>query len=266
MIILLIAGLYGVWRFRSKPYWQWLGILAAWMIVMQTLFYADGTLEDPSGDGYLTRYIRAATADGVGMGVFAIVFIVLYWGVVIYLISRLRKAGKAGEELAATNWQEDQQEVPTSRKLLETLGLLAVTAGWVYLFFVVPHFAAQEAKQPITSEAGVKDAPDPIAGQLVQSANEANKDLPKTIDAITRLDRVSADGRTLTYHYTITRRDASDEDFRAFIEKNAVPKACANQNMAAEMRDYGITYRYSYTMPNQAETIEVDANWPKCAK
>ena len=270
MIILLIAGLLGVWRFRSKSYWQWLGILAAWMIVMQTLFFAGGTLEDPSADGYLTRYIRAATADGVGMGIFAIMFIVIYWGVTIYLLRTLWKAGKSSEELAATDWQEDQTETPTSRKLIETIGLLAATAGWVYFAFVLPRTTGTETRQELNSQpaepVAVTNAPDPIAKQLERSANEANIGLPQTIDPVTRLDRVSANGRTLIYHYAITRRDATDDEFRAFIEKNTIPKVCANERMAAEMRDYGITYRYSYTMPNQADLVEVDAKWSKCVK
>src|SRR6476469_9837578 len=89
MLLIYIAALAGILRFRSREYWKWVGILFAWMFGGQFLFAGGGTLEDPTGDGLITHQIRIATNDGGGMGIFAIVFLIAYWGGVVWIGGKL---------------------------------------------------------------------------------------------------------------------------------------------------------------------------------
>jgi hypothetical protein len=87
IIIVAVAALLGIWRYRSLDYFRWVAVLFVWMLAADTLFAGYGTLQDPRGDGLITRQIRIATDDGIGMGLFAIAFIVVYWGGVMQKIT-----------------------------------------------------------------------------------------------------------------------------------------------------------------------------------
>lgn len=265
MGFIFVFGLFGIWRFRYPSYWRWLAIITVWMIVMNLLFYAGGTLEDPSGDGFITRQLRIATNDGVGMGIFAIVFIIGYWGLTLYWFSKMFKAGRAARENEFEEVEDQDRADLTGRKIGETIILITAFTAWIYLTIILPMQDAQAivSEPPQASTTGTP-GPDPIALQIAKVANQLNASVPQTLDEVTRLDSASTKGRVFIYHYTITRRDGSDEALAAFLEKNAVAKACKNPDMLADMRDYGITYRYSYSMPNQAKTVDVDATWDKC--
>ena len=88
MILLAAVILIGaIWK-RTKKLWAH-GIGAfVFQAVMGFLFYAGGTLEDPSRDGIITRMIRQATDNGPLMGALGIPVIVLYWAIPIWLMVR----------------------------------------------------------------------------------------------------------------------------------------------------------------------------------
>lgn len=123
---------------------------------------------------------------------------------------------------------------------------------------------AQEARQmPSSPEWGEhRQRPDPIAQQLITTAAEIQ---PQQLDEITHLDSASAEARTLTYHYTITRRDAPDDAIVAFFEKTTVPKVCKDKNMASDMKTYNIIYQYSYSVPDTVEPLLIVVDRGKCA-
>lgn len=105
------------------------------------------------------------------------------------------------------------------------------------------------------------EAGDPIAAELAEGAAQVK---PKMLDQVTRVDRAEADGRTLTYFYSIIRRDASDDALRRFFEKTIRPNVCSQADTKRMLRDYGITYRYLYTMPNASEPLEFKVTWADC--
>jgi hypothetical protein len=102
---------------------------------------------------------------------------------------------------------------------------------------------------------------DPIADELKAAAAEIK---PQQVDEITRLDRAEADGRVFTYYYTIIRRDASDKQFYDFFKTKVVPGVCSSGDQAKSMKDYGITYRYSYMMPNADSPLLREITWADC--
>jgi hypothetical protein len=82
------------------------------------------------------------------------------------------------------------------------------------------------------------------------AARQANAQLPVQIDPITRLDRMTSVGPTLTYHYTIARRLAElPPNFRELIENGTRAYVCRQQNMVQTMQMGGI-YAYRWVDPD----------------
>lgn len=264
MLIIYIAALLGIFRARKRKFWVWLGILFVWTFGAQFLFAGGGTLENLTGDGLITRQIRIATDDGAGMGLFAMVFIFVYWSGVIWIIRRLYLASRWTENENLQRESVATEPVSVGRKFIEASVLTAVAAVYVYFAFIVPRMATDEPSSVTVSRTAEGEASDPVARDLLQVAEEISRQAPKKIDPITKLVGVSAEGRTLTYHYELSRRDGTDEQLRLFVHKNAVTATCNNADMRANMKDYGITYRYSYVMPNADAPIDVDATYQEC--
>ncbi len=74
--ILLIAGLATK---QPRRYWLHAGAAVAAQFVLGLLLAGYGTLENPAGDGIITRWVRAATNDGPLMGFWALIVIALTW-------------------------------------------------------------------------------------------------------------------------------------------------------------------------------------------
>lgn len=262
MLIIYIAAIFGIFRFRSRDYWKWLAILFVWMFSANFLFYAGGTLADPSGDGFITRHIRAATNDGPGMGIFAIAFIAVYWGGAIWIFRKMYLIGKQAEAHIRELEEETGEVVGMERKLAEVVLTSVVAAAYIYVAFIIPRQTAQLDENPSSVvEAGSKDL---IAEELLQAANEINRSTPQKIDEVTTLASVSTIGRMLTYHYEVSKSGIAAPQLREYIRDNAVRSACQDSNMRQAMKVHGVTYRYSYMLPGASEPIEVDATAKKC--
>lgn len=264
MLIIYVAAMLGIFRFRGREYWKWLAILFVWMLAAQLLFAGGGTLENPSGDGLITHQIRVATNDGPGMGVFAIVFVIVYWGGAIWMLRKMWLVGKQLEEERLDHDAETGDEVSTERKLSEAVLATLIASAYIYFAFILPRTASATEVAPVEAAQTQADAPDPIASELTQAASEVNRETPKSIDPITTLESVTAEGRRLTYHYRLSRRDGTDEQLRKFVRRNGVASACKNTDMLRAMKDYQVTYRYSYMMPNAADPVFVDATLSEC--
>lgn len=263
MLIIYVAALFGIFRFRGREYWKWLGILFVWMLAAQLLFAGGGTLENPSGDGLIAHQIRVATNDGPGMGIFAIVFIIVYWGGAIWMLRKMWSVGKQLEEERLDREAETGEEVSFERKVGETVVATVIAAIYIYAAFILPRTAAESAPAPVVTSQTETDV-DPIAAELTQAASDASRDTPKKIDQITTIESVTAAGRQLTYHYRLSRRDATDEQLRKFVRQHGVVSACKNLDMLRAMKDYQVIYRYSYMLPNAAEPVFVDATFRDC--
>lgn len=151
--------------------------------------------------------------------------------------------------------------------LTAVLWLALIAIPTVFVAAQEQRFAAerrtmtQDAPVEVAAPNSIAPAGDPIAAELQVAAASIK---PKMIDSITRLDSGTAEGRTFTYHYTILRRDASDERFKEFFNSTTRPNVCANSDLGPLMRDYGITYIYEYSMPNTVQPLTFQIVWADC--
>jgi hypothetical protein len=88
MIFLLIVIAIGFFPKQDKRYWMFAVSAIAIQLLAQILFNANGTLENPSGDGYITAMLRQATNDGAGVLWMFPFAMALNWVLPIYLISK----------------------------------------------------------------------------------------------------------------------------------------------------------------------------------
>ncbi len=88
MLFLLIVIAQGFFPKQDKRYWMFAAAAVATQSLADLLFRAGGTLQDPSGDGYITALIRQSTNDGPGILWIMPLAIGLGWGLPIYLIYR----------------------------------------------------------------------------------------------------------------------------------------------------------------------------------
>jgi uncharacterized RDD family membrane protein YckC len=105
-------------------------------------------------------------------------------------------------------------------------------------------------------------APDPIEKELQKVADELK---PAMVDEITRLDGARVDGRHITYDYTIIRRDGSDTAIRKYIRTTVRKNMCNNKDLAELMKDYGVVFEHSYSLPNADEPISEEIAWADCS-
>lgn len=279
MLLIWIAALFGVFRFRTLSYWRWVGIVFIWMIAANLLFYADGTLQNPEGDGVITRMIRLSTNDGPGMAVFALVLVAVYYGGIIIM---LRKAWSAGKEYDQDRLEAEYEvtDIPLARKATEAVVVTAVIAAYIY-FTMVPSARERQVSHAQSEPASVEGSElvggtghaslpsqpsniDPVEMQLAAAARDLNRTLPQKVDQITTLEGATVQGRVFTYHYRLSRRDAPDSGLRKFIRESVVPRACRDSRMRAAIKDYSIVYRYEYTLPNADNKVSGDADWAAC--
>jgi len=266
LLIVIIAALLGIWRYRSKTYFTWVAITALWMFAGGFFFQAGGTLEDPTGDGLITRQIRIATQDGPGMGLFAIIFLVTYWGGVIYFVSRMAKAANAIRDFDPSVFDEDGVAGSNNgRKIGETVALLVASALWVWFAMIQP---AVQRDEPQTAEVSNKVLPKPtgltIEQELLGVAAEINSSAPQRIDEVTVLERATASGRELTYHYSIEADPKDREQLERFLRTNVLPKVCTGDQRPT-MRDHGVSYIYRYEAGGFSEPVVIKIEEGTCA-
>jgi hypothetical protein len=255
VIITFLTFLLGIIRYRYWAYWKWALILLAWQFIGSIFFAGGGTLENPAGDGIIAHQIRLATNDGPGMAVFGVLFLIVFYGGVIWLIRRMYLAVKEhGKPASGT------PTVAVSRKVVEVFGLLLVMGAFVYWQYadrLGPHSKFTISQDVTGARSADQEASDPISRQLGEVAAEITAKGPQKLDPITTLESASAEGRTLTYHNRLSRRDDSDQELVAFVRKTVLPKVCGNSDLRDGIDNYGITYRYSYSFPNGNAPVAV---------
>lgn len=268
MLIVIVAALLGIWRYRSADYFKWVAIAAIWMFFGGLLFYAGGTLEDPSGDGIVTHQIRIATGDGPMMGLFAIVFLVAFYGGLIFFISRMIKAARAVREADELAFADDDYEPAgrIGRKALETIALLAASGVWIWFAFIRPaqdrreamEAVVQQQNEPLPSPTGLS-----VEQEVMGAAAELNASLPQKLDNVTTLEKATASGKTLTYHYRLEATSADRDRLLTFIRSNVVPRACTGP-LRPHMRDKGVSYTYSYVGTDFDTPVELTVDEKVC--
>jgi hypothetical protein len=101
----------------------------------------------------------------------------------------------------------------------------------------------------LATRSGTQASGDSIDEVLQQLSLELNKKMPISVDAVTRLDRVSAEpGRLFTYHYTVVpASDASTMrvDFSREIKPQLKSQMCSNPDTQKFLKN-GVTVVYEY--------------------
>ena len=88
MIFLLIVIALGFFPKQDKRYWLFAASAIAIQFLAQFLFSAGGTLQDSTGDGYITAMVRQSTnSDGGVLWIFPFAM-AFGWGLPIYLIHK----------------------------------------------------------------------------------------------------------------------------------------------------------------------------------
>lgn len=84
---------------------------------------------------------------------------------------------------------------------------------------------------------------------LANVSAHLNRDVPITLDADTRLDRVTAEpGHRLSYHYTLTSvqsKDIQRADFLKLIRPPLQARLCESNEMRSFLK-HGVTISYNY--------------------
>jgi hypothetical protein len=243
-LLLIIAVFYGVFLYRTGAFWKWIVWAYLFGVIGSILFYGDGTLEDPTGDGIVTYLIRQATNDG---GLVSLLFfvIIIEWAVFLLLIKR---AFQVGKKVKAGEIQS--QIASPLRKVTEFLviGIFLLYSQIIGIKYpmnpeaVLTSFGI-EVRPPQSKE--LPNIPS-IETELQAAIDEMNKGLPQKIDEITYLNSVSANKRTMTYHYIVDAKATEHAALRNFVLPNITKGQCTNPEVRNLIQANGVAYAYKY--------------------
>jgi hypothetical protein len=96
----------------------------------------------------------------------------------------------------------------------------------------------------------------------------ANKQYPMMIDADTKLEKTSAEGKTLTYHYTLVNYTAKELDAQIFeqsMRPNLLKQTCANASLR-NVIDKGGMIVYQYNGKDQKGVSSMNINVSDCLR
>lgn len=86
-----------------------------------------------------------------------------------------------------------------------------------------------------------------------EAARQLNAQLPRQIDDVTRLDRITTSGPLLTYHYSVSRRVAElPANIIPAMEQSTRAHVCAQQTMVRTLA-LGGSYGYRWVDPDGRE-------------
>src|SRR5215217_3176018 len=137
LIVVAVAALFGIWRCRTPLYFKWVAVLFAWMLVAWALFSLGGTLEEPGGDGLISREVRRANENRAWMGIYALVYLVLYWSGAGLFIARMVRAYRVSRAAENDSCDVSRAVEPdmTQRQMMETVLLLMATGVGAWFFW-----------------------------------------------------------------------------------------------------------------------------------
>lgn len=112
------------------------------------------------------------------------------------------------------------------RTVLAAIFALGMTTCNQMLARMEEQSAASSQHWPAT-EGQSSDArsSDPLAIEMEKAAADIK---PKMVDDITKLEGAKAQGRTITYIYTILRRGITDDAIKTFFKFNIAPDVCSD--------------------------------------
>lgn len=101
-----------------------------------------------------------------------------------------------------------------------------------------------------------------VPATLRDTAARLNESLPRMVDGITELRGVSAQGRTLTYHFRIVGKAADQIDMRA-LPARVKTHACTQEDIR-ELVTRGVTVTYIYTAIDETPLGQVVLTRQEC--
>ncbi len=249
-LLVYIPAVLGILRYRHWLYWRWVLAILVWQNLADFLFAAHGSLKAPEGDGLIMRAMRQATNDGPELAIFAIVFLPIFWGGMIYFIRQLYVAAKAPNlGLSAV------RPVPSIRKLLELLGLTAAAAVLVYnSLTALTHARAPKASAPIEESIEI---------MIAREVASANTKAPTKLDEVTTFLRASQSGRMIVFDFEVESGGVPVSQIQAELQARNIDEMCAAPDMRAWVRA-GAIVRYRYTLRPGGQVWFVDVDDAAC--
>lgn len=247
----MVAGLrpplLGILRYRRLSYWRWVGAMFLWQAAAQFLFASFGSLEHPERDGLIIRAVRQATDNGPAVAIIGLVFIVVFWGGIIYFVRQLFKDAR---QPAAGAYEV--KPAPGARKAVELIALTVVMGLLLYSNITA-------MKRP--AAAPEQESVESIIDQQAAILNEGG---PTRIDDITVLTKASREAGALVIDYAIAppKELAARDAFEAAVREQHLPTWCADKGML-ELLQTGAKARIRYTIP-AAEPVVLDVSMPAC--
>ena len=151
-----------------------------------------------------------------------------------------RYCSYCGFELPITRTEpSNNKPISISKNKIDNKKIIGIVVGAV-TFFIAFYFT-QELFSPSMDK------------QLVEMANELNKNCPIMIDQYTRLDNANAfPNKTFQYNYTLVETEKADfnlDTVRKYVEPNIINNVKSNPDMK-DLRDNNVTLNYSYRDKN----------------
>lgn len=97
MIFVAIIVITGLVTRQSQRYWAHALFAVVMQVIAGFLLYGGGTLDDPTGDGLITAWLRQQTNDGLEVALLVIPAVALGWVIPTGLVMRgYERRGKEG--------------------------------------------------------------------------------------------------------------------------------------------------------------------------
>lgn len=255
----------GIFEFRTRDYWKWVGTCAAWIIGAQCLFLSAGLLAKPLDGAVLWNLLLKLPDAGSLQGIIIVGCIVLYYGVLLFIVIEGWKTGSTAKSEVASASGKPSQSVGLPRRIGESVVVLGLifTVQFVWVVLLVDR-SAGASQGPAGLDRQVSAHDPRVSQELALAAAGLNKLAPLQIDPFTRLVRASSENLSLTYHYQILAENLSREEFQAQFPAHLLHENCNNPIMKDMMKKHGVAYRYSYQIPGLVDALVVEVNAGTC--
>lgn len=129
-IITIIAILAGIWHFRSREYFKWVGFSVLSWYVFEILFYDDS--------GIISSWLKEVSHNEALMLTVGILAVIGAWVSVFYMLSVAVTLGNAAihEKTKMLAEGNAARKSLIARKLLETFCFALLSVGWFYIIIL----------------------------------------------------------------------------------------------------------------------------------
>lgn len=243
-LLVYVPAIFGVLGYRRWSYWRWVVAILLWQVAAQFLFASYGTLDNPTGDGLISRAVRQATDNGPAFGAYGVAFLILFYGGIVYFVRQLYRDARSGRQDAASR----------PRKTLEIAALTTVISALLYTS--LPFLRGDDAIKGA-------DGPQTVEAALDAAIAEAKPGLPLRLDDVTTWTDVSRERRTMVFDYAITAPDVSRDAAAKYIGSDVADAACAHPANQAILRT-GATIQLRYRLASGGEPLTHDLTTDLC--